>query len=490
MKKWLAGFLVIMLLLSGGTAAMAHGNSGKKGDHGNKHKHGDKWKDDCDDVVKGLEHALKKVKNEKAKAAIKQNIEAHKLKCKGYEDDDDDDDHDDDDDDRPALTDNQRVTNDKTALQIRYRNGDSASRVTGPIVLDTKGKYGSSIQWSSNKPEVISNNGQNVKRPSGTDETVVMTATIRYKKAQAVKSFTLRVAANASTLTDAQRVEQDKAALQIAFNGSDSASSVTQPLKELPVKGKNGSTITWHSGAPNIISTDGKTVNRPAAGTGDALVALTAVIQYQTAADVKMFQLTVKPYMNDADRVAADKAALAIDYGGSDNASSVTRPFDSLPAKGVNGSAIVWTSSDPAVISHDGKTVRRPVNGAGDIGVVLTAAIHAGSITDYKIFVVTVKQEFTTAEKIAADKAELAIVFADKDSAVSVTKPIGLPPKGYYGSTIAWYSSNPSIMSNTGSVLNRPAKGQGDATVTMTAVISNNGMTDLKSFVIKIKQMS
>ncbi|MCQ6557704.1 immunoglobulin-like domain-containing protein [Paenibacillus mendelii] len=482
MKKWLVGLLVLTLVLSGGTAAMAHGKQGNKGGHDGKHKQGEGKKEDCEDAVEALQHALKKAKTEKAKSAIKQTIEAIKQKCKADDDDDDDDNH-------HQWTDNQRVSKDKSALQVRYRKGDSASHVTGPVVLDKKGKNGSSVEWSSNKPAIISHNGLTVNRPSGSDEIVIMTATIRYKQALATKSFTLRVKGTAAALTDVQRVELDKAALQILFNGSDTAASVTQPLKELPVKGKNGSLIKWYSGAPNIISSDGKIVNRPVTGTGDAVVALTAVIQYNSAADVKMFQVTVKQLMPDAQRVAADKAALEIDYGGKDSVASVTRPFDALPARGMNGSTITWTSSAPAIISNDGKTVHRPANGAGDIGVIFTASITSGGITDYKVFIVTVKQEFTIAEKVAADKAELAITFAEKDTAASVTKPIGLPTKGYHGSTIMWYSNMPAIISNTGAVLNRPAQGQGDATVTMTAVISNSGISDMRSFVIRIKQM-
>jgi hypothetical protein len=316
-----------------------------------------------------------------------------------------------------------------------------------------------------------------------------MTATLRYNQATATKTFTLIVKAAPVSLTDAQKVSADLAALQIAFNGTDNADSVTQPLKTLPATGKNGSIITWYSGSPTVISNDGKTVNRPVSGSGDTVVVMTAFIVNNTASEAKTFRLTVKQQLTDAEKVAADKAALDIDYGGSDTISRVTRPLDLLPAVGLNGSVITWNSSAPNTLSADGKTIHRPALGAGDQPVALTAVLTSNGFTDVKVFFLTVKQEFTSAEKVAADKADLNITFADQDSAVSVTKPIGLPASGYYGSTIIWYSTNPSVISDNGTVVNRPAKGSGDINVTMMGYISNNGVGDVKMFKLTVKQL-
>jgi hypothetical protein len=473
MKKWLSLIVVCSMFLFS-SSVLAHGST-------SNHKNGkgpEKNVKECGQIPPGLLNALKKVKNKQAIEAIKENIEKQREKC---EKDKGDGDH--------ALTDAARVSADKAALQIRFGSGDRTDWVTTAVGLPAKGSNGSAITWSSNKPNVISNDGRTVNRPLSTDETVVMTATLRYNQATATKTFTLIVKAAPVSLTDAQKVSADLAALQIAFNGTDNADSVTQPLKTLPATGKNGSIITWYSGSPTVISNDGKTVNRPVSGSGDTVVVMTAFIVNNTASEAKTFRLTVKQQLTDAEKVAADKAALDIDYGGSDTISRVTRPLDLLPAVGLNGSVITWNSSAPNTLSADGKTIHRPALGTGDQPVALTAVLTSNGFTDVKVFFLTVKQEFTSAEKVAADKADLNITFADQDSAVSVTKPIGLPASGYYGSTIIWYSTNPSVISDNGTVVNRPAKGSGDINVTMMGYISNNGVGDVKMFKLTVKQL-
>lgn len=60
----------------------------------------------------------------------------------------------------------------------------------------------------------------------------------------------------------------------------------------LPTQGANGSTITWQSSAPEVISTTG-VVTRPAVGSADATVTLTATAVNGTATLTKEFVFTV-----------------------------------------------------------------------------------------------------------------------------------------------------------------------------------------------------
>ncbi|XEC96289.1 immunoglobulin-like domain-containing protein [Paenibacillus tarimensis] len=467
MKKWVAAVAVVSLLTTGGTTVMAKGNGGKQ-------KSEDKAIEACAKVPPGLLNALGKVKNPKARASIEKNIEKYKEKC-------------DKEKEEQALTDAQRVERDKAALKIEFTGNDSATRVTSALKLSTKGKNGSTITWKSNNTSVISDSGQ-VTRPQGQDVNVVLTATVKLNSVTATKTFTLKVTANPVTLTPAQIVARDKEALQIGFTGTDTASHVTQPLKSLPAKGENGSTITWISGATAFISNDGKTVNRPLAISQDVNVVMTAIIKYENAAtEVKTFQLTVKKQLADDQKVAADKAALTIDFGGPDTADKVTRPLDALPARGAEGSEITWVSSAPNILSSDGKTLNRPAVGAEDFPVVMTAFIKSGNFTELKSFSLTVKKQYTTLEKLASDKAELVIGFAEGDSASSVTKSLTLPTTLYYGSTVLWYSQKPEYISDSGKIVSRPAKGEQDVTVTLFAHISNTDVGDMKPFTVTVK---
>ncbi|WP_020619831.1 S-layer homology domain-containing protein [Paenibacillus daejeonensis] len=84
--------------------------------------------------------------------------------------------------------------------------------------------------------------------------------------------------------------------------------------------------------------------------------------------------------------IAADKAALQLGYATGDRADSVTGNLE-LPGEGEQGSRIAWSSSQPSAVSNSGKVTR----GAQDQQVTLTATLSSGTITDTKLFVLTVK---------------------------------------------------------------------------------------------------
>lgn len=98
---------------------------------------------------------------------------------------------------------------------------------------------------------------------------------------------------NSLSLTgDALAVEEDKNSLLIGYHGTDNATSVTQALITLATTGSNGSSITWVSSIPSVISNDGQTVNRPS--DTDTTVTMTATISMGAITDTKTFTLTVK----------------------------------------------------------------------------------------------------------------------------------------------------------------------------------------------------
>jgi hypothetical protein len=461
-------FLVIisLLVISLVTMNTAMASPAKNDDHKSK---------SVNEVKKtGLENALDHVKNQKAKDAIQRAIDKKKEKEKKDKKDKKD---------SKVKTDEQIVAADKAALEIGFGGSDTKSSVTQAVYLPIKGKYGSTITWVSSNTAVISNDGKTVVRPTNADIKVVLTATITKNSITATKTFEVTVK---TQLTDAQIVAADKAALVIGFSGSNNASFVTSPLT-LSVKGANGSIITWTSSTPAIISNDGKTVNRPTIGQGDVVVTLIANLSSNGVMDIKLFTLVVKQQLSDADKVSADKAALAIVFTEGDSANSVTSKL-TLPVFGVNGSTITWISSTPTVISNDGKTVTRPINGQGDVTVTLIATLTSNVVSDVKVFTVVVKQQVTDAQKVAADKAALQIGFTGTDTAASVTSKLTFPVVGVNGSTIVWYSSNAAIVSDNGTVV-RPAAGTGDKTVTITAVIIGNVSVDTKSFAVIVKQL-
>ena len=181
--------------------------------------------------------------------------------------------------------------------------------------------------------------------------------------------------------------------------------------------------------------------------------------------------------INEAD-VAADKASLvasAIVGSNTDLSHIVGALTNPLPSLGTHGSVITWSSSNPAIVSNNGQAVVRPAFGQANADVTMTATLSKGTVSDTKTFALIVLASTVNpdATSVAADKAALkvsAILGANPDSA-HVTLPLmnPLPSLGTNGSSIAWASNNSAVISNDGKIVTRPAYGQPNANVNMTA---------------------
>ena len=369
-----------------------------------------------------------------------------------------------------VLTDLEAVAADTGTLAITYSGGDTAAGVTGNLTLPTSGANGTTITWLSSNESLVSTIGV-VTRPSA-PTTVVLTAMITKGSEIDTKTFVLTILQ--ATLTNTQAVAADKSALQIVFASGDTAAAVTANLI-LRTSGTNGSAISWSSDNAAVVSAAG-VVTRPSAPT---TVTLTATITKGSASDTKSFSVTVlQAALTDAQAVAADKSGLQIVFASGDTAAAVTANL-TLATSGANGTAIVWTSSDAAVVSAAG-VVTRP---AATASVTLVATISKGSANDVKIFTLTVLQvTLTDAEAVAADKSAVQIVFATGDTATAVTADLTLSTSGTNGSAISWSSTNTAVVSTAGVVV-RPAA---TTTVTLTATITKGSVSDTKTFSVTV----
>ncbi|HEY3377165.1 MAG TPA: immunoglobulin-like domain-containing protein [Armatimonadota bacterium] len=276
-------------------------------------------------------------------------------------------------------------------------------------------------------------------------------------------------------LTPGQSVTVDRDLLAIGYTPPDTALSVTQNVT-LESAGTHGTTISWASNKPDIISTDG-TVLRPSQTLGDVMVTLTATIKKDTVFSSKAFPVLVKQLASlDYDIVDQDAMNVEIGYAEGDSATSVTQAL-TLPTM-VNRSDITWNSYDPASISATG-AVTRPSFTAGDATVLLVASVHFSTATTYRFFYLTVtKLPISEAEMETLDLNDLAIGYAEGDSAASVTQALMLPTDGAQGSTITWASDTPEVIDATGTVM-RPAFTTGNVVVALTATVSNGAATPL-----------
>lgn len=195
----------------------------------------------------------------------------------------------------------------------------------------------------------------------------------------------------------------------------------------------------------------------------NGLVADFKIYDYAMSAD----EVAATYNISDEDRVARDKKSLSLG-----DTSAVTDDMV-LPGKGETGSDITWKSSNPDVISEDGK-VTRPAAGEGDAEVTLTATITSGEVSEEKEFKVTVKQQLTEEEIVELDTKAL-----DLGNLAAVSKDLKLPTSGGYGSTITWASSAEDVIGTDGKVT-RPVGTAKE--VTLTATVSYGESSKTKEF--------
>ncbi|CAD6011234.1 family 43 glycosylhydrolase [Agreia sp. COWG] len=174
--------------------------------------------------------------------------------------------------------------------------------------------------------------------------------------------------------SDADRTGRDAEALSLG-----DVSAVTSNLT-LPATGANGSTVTWASGTPSVISETG-VVTRPASGQDAATVTLTATVSRGSSVETRPFAVTVLPLPSDQYDVDTAAAALSIATLG-DVRGNLTLPTTSADV------TLTWSSSNPAVIAADGVVVRPDA----DTPVVLTATLTKGAATTTRDFAAQVRK--------------------------------------------------------------------------------------------------
>ncbi|MDQ0231198.1 immunoglobulin-like domain-containing protein [Metabacillus malikii] len=175
------------------------------------------------------------------------------------------------------------------AKQLNYDDflGENISKdeVTTNLDFSNKGENGITITWDSQYQDYISNEGI-VKRPTFElgNKSVVITATLSDGKQTIKREFPVTVVKKPS---DEEAVKNDARQL-IVHNIDDVRGNIT-----LPTSGSEGSTISWKSSHPEVITSTGE-VTRPAKG--DQAVKLTATITLNGAVVTKGFIANVKEH--------------------------------------------------------------------------------------------------------------------------------------------------------------------------------------------------
>jgi hypothetical protein len=157
--------------------------------------------------------------------------------------------------------------------------------INSNVTLPTSGN-GITIAWSSSAPATISNSGVVVRPASGVEpQTVTLTATAVKSGVTVVKEFKLTVI---PSLSNAETVKYDTDNLTLTGSLDNLRSSLT-----LKTSGFEGSTISWSSSVPDLLSNSGKLIYIPEKGTGKTKVILTATISKGGVSQTRTFDISV-----------------------------------------------------------------------------------------------------------------------------------------------------------------------------------------------------
>ncbi|WP_240193015.1 immunoglobulin-like domain-containing protein [Glycomyces sp. YM15] len=188
----------------------------------------------------------------------------------------------------------------------------------------------------------------------------------------------LTVYGSALTAADAQALYADGALDRAVASVSVPGTADTD--FDLPTSAY-GAAITWTSDDAAIAVDGGAaSVVRPAPGSGDATVTLTATFTALGETRTGSYTVIVPEDLTDAEKADADLAAIAI------ATADDVRTNVSVPTSGANGAAIEWTVPAGAPITlrsgaADGTqtlVVDRPAAGEDAVSVVVTATARIG----------------------------------------------------------------------------------------------------------------
>jgi len=271
----------------------------------------------------------------------------------------------------------QTAANTVTFNTIKGANSSSSS-VTANLVLPTSLTGGITVAWSSNNTSVISNTGVVTRPAAGSaNSSVTLTATLSLGETTLQKTFAVTVTAQAVVVDYNAVLQSVKDALSFeSIAGANQYSSYVTGDLSLPTVLSDVVSLTWSSSNTSVISNTG-VVTRPAYGTGDATVTLTATLTYGGSSITFNVSVTVLAVTEIDQNVQADADEITLDsmLGLNKDSSGVIFDLNFPEAIGTHGSTVSCVSSNTSYISNTGEIVARPTASVGAVTLVVTCTV-------------------------------------------------------------------------------------------------------------------
>jgi uncharacterized repeat protein (TIGR02543 family) len=329
--------------------------------------------------------------------------------------------------------------------------------VTGNLVLPTEGLHGVVITWESSNPDIISETGEVTRPAVGEDDaTVTLTATFSVEGVEEEVEYTVTVLAEqesggnfAEDLFISEYIEgsSNNKAIEI-FNGTGQVVDLSQYTLKLYSNGgiNPGSTLNLNGTLAH----------------GEVIV---------------IYNSQSSSLLINAIPSSVTKASHGVAGFNGDDAIELLKGSTVIDVFGVVGERENW--------GEDVTLVRKPEITKGN------TTYNAGEWIEYSQdtfnylgsheFNSSSVEEKTPEEKIAEAKAEIPLTDNQE-----VTDDLVLPTVSAHGVTITWESSDSAIISETGEVT-RPAVGEDDATVTLTATFSVDEVEEEVAYIVIVK---
>lgn len=316
------------------------------------------------------------------------------------------------------------LSNDKADLTIPTEDIKAPTTLELPL----SGKRGSAIVWTSSDPDIISDTGV-VTLPQET-ATVTLTATLTYNGKTEIKTFTIKVWSQAAVDAegDSEKIEAaigKLSTLQPQFGKDSNVQTMVET--RLANAGFSGVGVKFISAEPTNATADqaasaissiggityfyddpNKTVNERTQWFDTYKAYFTLTCGSETQENVAV-PVTVYWDVNKVCRVMTEEVLDRVTLP------ELTEGNLNLPTavEGKQWTKIVWTSSDPGIISNGGVVTRSAI----DRQTVLTAGFTFQRTNDvtgneqpivlYKVFEVTVKGNADAADRAALYQQKL-----------------------------------------------------------------------------------
>lgn len=367
------------------------------------------------------------------------------------------------------------------------------SRTLYDLSLPTVGTHGATISWSSSASGVISNSGA-VTRPAAgqAPASVTLTATISLNGQTTSKTFTVVVPARAENNRTAWYHFDDSLTdgLQIQAAATATGDRPTNSGEISYANGKFGQALQL-TGASGVRLPDGLIQSKYY--TVSLWVQPSSLSQFSPtffAASSTEQWLSLVPWSWDGHTMLWSGSQQWFD--GSLQQQIPTGTWSHLAFSVSNGNVKVYLNGEQRFAGSGFADLFSGKNALFSLGVNYWDLPFKGLIDELAIYDVALSADEIKAldvDRLSAEQlASQAAALLDIGDLTAVRTDLVLPTVASFGASVSWDSSLPAVISTTGKVT-RPASGQADQTVQLTAHVTVNGVQASREFSATVRAM-